>query len=200
MERGSSPGVGRLVVRLCQSCGAQPGSAVTPTGKPRPPHSALPRPSSLPPPSPRAMGLGPHQRPWEGEEGASRSRQQRWWRRGGGAEEQLHLLCLPIASQAEPPEFAFARTSVLPTPRTEAAHHPTPVAPARRDRDLRPFHLGARGFAPFPPPRPEPRTHHPAGLGDVRAEAGAGRSGLARDLRVAVSPPHPHPHTRDGSG
>lgn len=108
--------------------------------------SAHPQPSALH----RATGQRPHQWPWEGGEGAGRSRQRRWRQRGGGAEEQLHLLYLPIALQAVPPEFAFARTSVVPTLWTEAAHHSTRAARVQPDRGLGSLHLGARGFRPGP--------------------------------------------------
>lgn len=158
-------------------------------GKPRPPHRPI-----LPPPS--ATGPGPHQRSWEGGEGAGRSRLRR--RRGGGAEEQLHLLCLPIALQAEPPEFSSVRRSAVPTLRTAAAHRfprlPLPGSIRAEAAHLPPGpHRHPRSPAPAPGPRP---PHSPPGRArqEERAEAGAGRCGLgicARRSHCPRPPPHP---------
>lgn len=171
----------RLTVCLCRWRRAQPGKAVTTEGKPRPPHRLF-----FPPPS--AAGQGPHQWSWEGGEGAGRSRLRR--RRGGGAEEQLHLLCLPIALQAEPPEFPSVRRSVVPTLRTEAAHHspglPLPAASGPK------LPTSPRGRAATPgPPAPRPAlTTRPGPAGGARR--GGRRPLRARDLRAAVSlPPAP---------
>lgn len=139
-----SPRIRRLVVPLL--CRPQSEGSVTLWGSLHLPASVPPQPSALH----RATGQRPHQWPWEGGEGAGRSRLRRWRQRGGGAEEQLHLLYLPIALQAVPPEFAFARTSVVPTLWTEAAHHSTRAARVQRDRGLGSLHLGARGFRPGP--------------------------------------------------
>lgn len=122
--------------------------------------STLPRPSSLLPDQSKDPTSGPG-RAGKRPAGPGLRRLRRRWR-GGGAEEQLHLLCLPIALQAEPPEFPFARRSIVPTLRTEADHHshglPGPGGIEAPGLSI----PGMRRLAPVPPPRPR-APHSPPG-------------------------------------
>lgn len=135
----------------------------------------FPGPSSLLP----DQGKDPPQWSWEGGEEAGRSPAEAAAARG--AEERLHLLCLPIALQAEPTEFPFARRSVVPTLRIEAAHHSPRAASARRHRGSRPVHPGD---AAAPGPTARPRA--PA-LTTRPGPAGRARRGGRRPLRAPGS-------------
>lgn len=148
---------------------------------------ALPRPSSLLPDQGKDPPSGPGR---AGKRPAGPRLRRR--RRGGGAEERLHLLCLPIALQAEPTEFPFARRSVVPTLRIEAAHHSPRAASARRHRGSRPVHPGDASPRPHRPAPGPALTTRPGPAG--RARRGGRRPLRVRDLRARRPPPSPARH------